>query len=246
MRSWLLPALTLSVSSTTSTASTGELVGVTATFGLGVDGSDAYFRRGTLTVDAGEPFSTQVAVEILSARYLAFFLLDPVSDFETYSMTLPLSFGTSGTKSMSVTFNDMVHSLSRTTSLVVPDPNQANITALEDEIAELRDKLNRSKSRVAQLEVSGASVGSVLPIAALALGIVGVLVAILALRATRRTRPPVSPGPPMPPAPTPSAMPSEVPPAAPLLPESPHPRVPEPPPQGGGDEAPQSGPPDEL
>ncbi|MGQ0796661.1 MAG: hypothetical protein ACT4OI_02165 [Methanobacteriota archaeon] len=242
-RSWILPALTMTVDLSASTADTGDLVGVTATFGMAFDGPDAYLRRGTLTVDAGEPFSTSVAIEILSPVYLAFFGLEPVSDFETYAATVPLAFGTAGTKSVGVTFDDTVHALSRTTRLVVSDPNEGEIAALEDEIAELRDELNRSKSRVTTLEASASALGSLLSIAALVLGALAVVVAVLALRATRRVRPPI---PPEPRAPTPAAVWSMAPPSAPPAPpEGPPPPPAEPPAYDEG-AGPRTEPADEL
>jgi hypothetical protein len=218
--SWNVPSLTFSATVSSTAATTGETVGVVSTFGLGLGGPDGYVRRGTLTVDGGTPISTPLVVEIYSPAYLAFFGLTPTSDYETFTTTTSISFGSVGTKSVSIGFDDLLFASSTTASMTVTDPALA-------QIADLREQLNRSTARVVQLESSGTAISGLLAIAALIVAVLAIVLGLVALRASRR-------GPPGPPTPTvvPTIPQAPIQPIAPSPPPAWPPEGPPPPPSG--------------
>ena len=198
-RSWDLPSLTLDAAVVPTSGTTGESFGAQATFRIAPGGPDAYVRRGTLTVDGDETFSMPMTVELYTPADLAFFGITPTSNYETYAATLPISFGSPGTRTVIVRYADSLHALSGSMSVSVSDPVGANVTELQSELAALRDELSTSRDQVAQLQSGLAAARSALDgaafvsYAAIAAGLVGALFGAYAILTVRRMRRPMAP-----------------------------------------------------
>lgn len=177
-RSWTVPAITMTASVTPTTASAGDSVVVSVVFGLVPGGPDAYTTRGRLTVDAGGVFAQDITVTLFSARDLDFWTGQPTSAYETFTAALPVSFGTVGSQSVGIEYQDAAHAFVETRTVSVTDPTS-------DEVRRLRS------------EFAGGTGALLL---ALALGLVGIGVGTLGILTARRALRALAP-PPQPPSP---------------------------------------------
>jgi len=151
-RSWVLPGTTLTAKLSQSTANTGDTVGVMATLGLSPTGPDLYYNIGTMTVSAGYDLSQQVVVEVLSPHYFSYFGSTPVPSLETYTSLTTLSFGSAGSKTISVTYSDLLQTASVTTSVTVTDPLATQIASINQRLNDLESNMSTAKGNVSQLQ----------------------------------------------------------------------------------------------
>ena len=182
---WTTPGVTVSFSLTRTTAAIGDTVGVAASLVLSPYGPDAYFTLGDLTVIAGTSISETLAAQLLGPGYWSYYGETPVPQYGTFRATIPVSFNSTGTKSISVSYSDPAVTKSGTLT--------TSITSAGAPVSDLSQSVSLSQ---------------IVAFAGLAIAVVALVFAVVSLRSARgRSRTPIQamvPSPPMAPYMAPS------------------------------------------
>jgi hypothetical protein len=150
-RSWTTPGFAMSVSASSSTANVGDTVGINAKLTLSVSGPDYFSDSGSLNVSAVSTVTQDVAFTIVSAHYLSYYGLAQSPLYGEVTFLVPISFGTAGTKSISVQYADPFGSASGSLSVTIADPRAAQIAAIQAELASLEANETANATRLAHL-----------------------------------------------------------------------------------------------
>lgn len=212
--SWTIPTLTFAATLNPSTVTVGDVVWVGVRFDLTPGGVDQYSRQGKLTVNNGYDMTQDIAVDLYDDRDGTFWGYQARPERLTYTAGVPLSFGTSGDRTITVQYTDTIHTFSSSLpEKVTPSASEtataSTITSLQGQVHDLQDRLNDTSSKLRDVQtklnatngradqLSSAFQSSTVPLTygSLALAVVAIAAAVALGRRKKSQMPPPPTGP---------------------------------------------------
>ncbi len=229
-KSWVTPGFVMTVTSSATAASVGDTVGIDAMFTLAANGPDYLYDFGALGVTGNTTLAQDVYITMVSAHYLTYYGITANPLYGETVVMVPVSFGTAGSKTISVAYVDPYTVATGSVSLTVSDPNSARLANLQSQLNATQQNLSRLQSdlNAATAAANAASADTILVYVAVAFGLVGTALGAAGFASARKARreerartPPSQPPQMPPPAQPPQGPPPEAPPPTSPLPPSP-------------------------